>query len=347
MPTLTYTINNAKHGAIVNGRLLIGRRLPTGLSLNDPGVSRLHAWIDAASIDAASIDAAPTNDAGWIITDAGSKSGTLINDRKIARQLLHDGDQIRIGGTTFTFHTTDQLPRGVQPADTSASPDNGKSAGILFQSACGAPLWVSVDLAGKRGMCRHCRKPVTVPAPQVAGPAQPRLMPGKSKRQAKCAVCHSVIAPGEEITQCTDCAMTFHAECWQENLGCSSYGCPQVDALKPREEPAAETESPESQVESAADAPVEPAVESTVHPWDAVLLAASLLSWVVGALTFGGVAAIVAIGSLILLIRGKQRRPVFLILAIVLSLIGIVEGLAVSDFWYFNGQHLPNVFMRR
>ena len=51
----------------------------------------------------------------------------------------------------------------------------------------------------------------------------------------ECGICQSAIFPDENTTTCPRCNLTFHAECWTENLGCASYGCEQVNALKPRE----------------------------------------------------------------------------------------------------------------
>lgn len=50
--------------------------------------------------------------------------------------------------------------------------------------------------------------------------------------QALCSICQSFITDGEEIVTCPECDLPFHAECWQENMGCAAYGCPQVNVLK-------------------------------------------------------------------------------------------------------------------
>jgi len=328
MPTLTYTTNNSPRGGVLNSRVLIGKRLSHGAVLSEPGVSRLHAWIDPVAAE----------DAEWVVTDAGSKTGTFVNDRQITTYPLHDGDRIRVGKVTLTYHDSDVLPDDIQEVDLSAPAGTVRGDGILFECACGAPLWVGSELAGKRGMCRHCRKPVTVPAAEPEAPPEPKFKITTIKRAAKCAVCHSAIAEGEDAVQCPDCAMMFHVECWQENFGCSSYGCPQVDALKPREEPAPPVEADEAPV-------AEPAGAS--HRWDVILLAASVVVSLVGALAFGSLAAVVAVASLIVLIKGKQPRPFFLVLAIVISIAGIAAGLGVSDIWYFNARHIPPALLRK
>ena len=50
--------------------------------------------------------------------------------------------------------------------------------------------------------------------------------------QALCSICQSPIDDGEDTLACPECHLPFHAECWQENMGCAAYGCPQVNALK-------------------------------------------------------------------------------------------------------------------
>jgi hypothetical protein len=40
-----------------------------------------------------------------------------------------------------------------------------------------------------------------------------------------CSICQSDIIAGEQICYCPDCGLPFHHECWEENGGCSAYGC--------------------------------------------------------------------------------------------------------------------------
>ena len=51
-----------------------------------------------------------------------------------------------------------------------------------------------------------------------------------------CPVCNSAILPGSAFVACSTCGIKYHPECWKTNLGCSTYGCPMVGSLKPREE---------------------------------------------------------------------------------------------------------------
>ena len=40
-----------------------------------------------------------------------------------------------------------------------------------------------------------------------------------------CSICQTAVIAGEQVVSCPHCALPFHAECWNENQGCSAYGC--------------------------------------------------------------------------------------------------------------------------
>jgi hypothetical protein len=75
-------------------------------------------------------------------------------------------------------------------------------------------------------------------------PAAPALQPLDSSYDEKtngeriCGVCHCPITLFDEVQACPSCGMSFHADCWQENRGCSAYGCAYVGALNGKESPA-------------------------------------------------------------------------------------------------------------
>jgi hypothetical protein len=333
MPTLVYNSANTVYAGALTGRVLIGRRLPSGLSLADPSVSRLHAWIDPLT----------GNGPGWIITDAGGKSGLSVNGKPIQRHQLNDGDVIGIGAVRIRFVAEDVLPLNAKPVHFSLPSQDAAGAGILFNCSCGAPIWVVTELAGKKGICRHCKNPVTVPgsfpaaiAATTSAPAPQAVAP---RRTYRCAVCHADISADENLINCPDCAMHFHADCWQENLGCSSYGCPQVNALQPQTttDGSAQTIgaalSGNSHIAGESDA-------SSSTPWELIAIAASVLATILGALAFGIPAALVAAWTLVLMLQ--HRRKSLLLIALLISMAGIVVGLAASDIWYFNG-HVPTI----
>lgn len=251
MAILIIEQNGSVEGANLAGRVLIGRKSNNHIVIPEPTVSRIHAWIDTAN-------------GRFCVTDTGSRTGTWVNERLLAgKRPLSDGDQIRIGTARLTFRTS-ALPDGVVRREFSnKSPADMETQGILFDCACGAPLWVTVNYAGKTGRCRHCGRVVRVPSArtrtaQAAGkvpvgagaaggngnghghangsgtPAVPFVPPGTKM----CGICQSAISVFEDTTDCPSCGLRFHSDCWQENHGCSAYGCDQVNILKTENEPA-------------------------------------------------------------------------------------------------------------
>jgi hypothetical protein len=55
--------------------------------------------------------------------------------------------------------------------------------------------------------------------------AQKQLAAGKDTAGKLCSICQTNIIAGERIVYCPHCSLPFHVECWDENKGCSAYGC--------------------------------------------------------------------------------------------------------------------------
>lgn len=68
--------------------LTIGRGRGNSIVLDDMLVSRHHVRITA-------------DDDGLVLQDLGSRNGTYVNDARVQRTSLHEGDRIGIGATTF------------------------------------------------------------------------------------------------------------------------------------------------------------------------------------------------------------------------------------------------------
>jgi hypothetical protein len=68
----------------------IGRSSECLICLADPQVSRRHARLD-------------WNAGAWVITDLGSTNGTYVNGRRVPKQALRRGDEIRVGSTLLRF----------------------------------------------------------------------------------------------------------------------------------------------------------------------------------------------------------------------------------------------------
>ena len=75
----------------------IGRGTDCHISLPDPLCSRVHATLSF------------TPD-GWVVRDAESRNGTLVNGQKIDEATVVDGNLIRVGSAEFEFHESEEPP---------------------------------------------------------------------------------------------------------------------------------------------------------------------------------------------------------------------------------------------
>ncbi len=76
----------------------IGRSKSCDIYLPDPSASRDHAVL-------------LRRDEGWFICDTGSKSGVLVNGRRIdGKRLVNIGDSMTMGSTTLTLRNIDEKP---------------------------------------------------------------------------------------------------------------------------------------------------------------------------------------------------------------------------------------------
>ena len=55
-----------------------------------------------------------------------------------------------------------------------------------------------------------------------------------------CSICLDLIIAGDEIVSCPFCGLPFHSECWEENRGCSAYGCKGVPDAGEKSSPVTE-----------------------------------------------------------------------------------------------------------
>lgn len=82
--------------------------------------------------------------------------------------------------------------------------------------------------------------PVATPAPPQTGTqAASGDLIGKT-----CPYCRFPLKPGEQVLLCPACKVPHHLDCWQENEGCTTYGC---RGISPTATPAPATYSPPPQ----------------------------------------------------------------------------------------------------
>ncbi|HEX8525122.1 MAG TPA: FHA domain-containing protein [Tepidisphaeraceae bacterium] len=160
---------------------------------------------------------------------------------------------------------------------------------------------------------------VAVSAAAVA-PEKPSLSLRSEPKLVMCAICQSRIDTGEQMTTCSECHLTFHEECWAENKGCAAYGCGNVNVLA----------SPES-------VPVKQVDERELvdpFPWEFLLLGASVVSLVAGALAFGVPSAVLGLATLIVAVHKRLRRWPLLATCCAMCFIGLIVGIEFSKFWW-------------
>lgn len=73
---------------------------------------------------------------------------------------------------------------------------------------CGEKLDAGPEIAGAVG-CPSCGETIDMAA----------------LRSATCPICCTPFAEADEIKICPDCRTPHHVECWDDNRGCSTYGC--------------------------------------------------------------------------------------------------------------------------
>ena len=163
MPILTIELRGSSRGVVLSGRVLIGRWRGCGIPVGHQSVSRLHAWVDRQATGQ------------YYIADADSRSGTAVNGQPIdGHYLLQDGDHIAIGPAKITYSLASALPKDCTPLQVafSGASRSATTSGVLFACTCGAPLWVTADLAGRQGRCRFCKRLIQIPRASVVPPAQ-------------------------------------------------------------------------------------------------------------------------------------------------------------------------------
>lgn len=87
------------HKFSIDHSVTLGRSTENDIQLADKTVSALHAHITARDPNDPSI--------GFELVDLSSTNGSFINELPVKRQALREGDHIRLGLVSFSFHLTD------------------------------------------------------------------------------------------------------------------------------------------------------------------------------------------------------------------------------------------------
>jgi predicted component of type VI protein secretion system len=346
MATLILEHAGKRRGGMLNGRMVIGRASGSHVVIDDKSVSRIHAWVGRVGHT-------------YFIADGGSRTGTMVNGRPVeGRRTLRDGDEILIGPARIVFHTDDPLPQGLEPlnADGQASDDEG----TVVECKCGAPTWVAWD-SRETNTCAQCGRTVAAPdrrraahaearsaaglpvdAPSAERGPEPRVIVHEaptstartepSAHDTTCGACQSPIVKGEQTTCCPECGVSFHANCWFENRGCSSYGCKQVGILDPASR-AASAASPQAATSPITQEQSSPEPARQVQ-WSYVLLPVSGLCGLGGMFTFGVPSLVLLIGLIGYDLRRSMRSRGVFAGSVIFSAIAAVAGAGFSTYWW-------------
>jgi pSer/pThr/pTyr-binding forkhead associated (FHA) protein len=122
---LTKTEGPAKDIPIHEGTITVGRRSSNTISLpQDAYISGRHAEII-------------TDNTGTYLIDLGSTNGTVVNGQKMVpneRQLLLDGDEVKLGQNTYRFSLLDE-PIGEEATEGAAAAAEAESEGAPAEPA--------------------------------------------------------------------------------------------------------------------------------------------------------------------------------------------------------------------
>jgi hypothetical protein len=228
-----------------------------------------------------------------------------------------------------------------------------RESGIRFRCECGAELLIAAKYIGQVKHCPKCQATFTVPAAESlnAKPLSSRRTPQISlsrtsavdsvaesciANEATCAVCQCSLLPDDDRTLCPECGLPHHTDCWNENFGCSAYGCGQVNALKPGPDIQIGSGMLGALIQRPAPPPVSVAFANETNSlWEYAFLVASVVGFLLGVVTYG-VPCFLAGTALVAFVfsRGGRVNWKALAPAGLICLLGFVIGVLSSSHIY-------------
>ncbi len=96
----SFLINSkTKEKVLISARkFIIGRSDDCDLTIDDDNISRIHCSIN-------------DSDASFILEDLDSTNGTFVDNVRIKKRILKEGDMFSIGGYIYSFHFLDVAKR--------------------------------------------------------------------------------------------------------------------------------------------------------------------------------------------------------------------------------------------
>ncbi|HET9050344.1 MAG TPA: ATP-binding cassette domain-containing protein, partial [Candidatus Dormibacteraeota bacterium] len=185
----------------------IGRATASEIALGDPGVSRLHAQLTQG-------------DASWLLSDAGSRNGTLLNGIRLApgqHVAVRRGDVVQVGGATLLVDGTG--------ADPVPQPGHGAVAPAAAPPATAPPRSFSWTPPGGMALASP---PVAAPTPTWHGRAMPARTSSAQPASAPPLAPRPASAPGvlrvgraiDNDVAITDARVaSYHLDAWWGGTG--------------------------------------------------------------------------------------------------------------------------------
>jgi hypothetical protein len=211
---------------------------------------------------------------------------------------------------------------------------------IRFPCQCGVFLTARAALAGRKGKCGKCGHINIIPAADEAEQLDAAPQDAVAIQEI-CSVCQTPLEADDARVTCGACQLPFHDECWQENLGCSAYGCKNVGALKQGPDIRIERDALGIGTAMASPRPLpratpvrrDPAEDE--FPWAFVLLGGSGIAALLSVVTCGVPSLLIGAAALMYAVARKGRvRMDATIASLLLAGLGAVFGFLLSVLYW-------------
>lgn len=96
---------------------------------------------------------------------------------------------------------------------------------------CDRKMSATEDMEGVDISCPSCKNTLTVPIRIIfttLQPPDPVVNSGSPEIGGACPYCREEVTPGDVATVCPTCGTPHHTDCWNENGGCTVFGCSQA-----------------------------------------------------------------------------------------------------------------------
>lgn len=127
---------------------VIGRDAQNDIVLDDEAASRQHAKLRKETEQGSNVEQ-------FYIYDLASANGTLVNDKKVVREALKDGDRVRIGETLLVFKT---IENAAKPKETEG-PEKVEQKAVAEKPVARACSNCGTALLRGAKFCYNCGTP--------------------------------------------------------------------------------------------------------------------------------------------------------------------------------------------